>query len=446
MKLGPFFSNRRISAFIVIFPPIILLFYALLSYTLFFKSVKVNQEKVIYHYQDSIYDITEKILKSKAISINNVIDNLDLPNLIKVLKSIEIDDNVNFIILDKSGKIFFKSKPLSKEYIDRLSKLDGEYKDNRYFFFITKKNHLGMRVIFFKDVKSIYSSLNLLNKEIRADTAKDARYNLYLFISIWILLLILSLLLSIMVFNRLKRYEKELEAKNEKIILNSKQALLGELLPMIAHQWRQPLNKVASILMSMRFEISKKNPNKNILDMQSQEIEDSVELMSQTIDDFRTFYRPKKEPKVVDLALLIRKSLFFLDELLSRKKIRISHSLPTLYAKIYENEFLQVLINLIKNASDAVSVKGSINIILREIEGNKVEIRVEDDGVGIPEDKIEKIFEAHESSKEASMGLGLYMSKIIIENRLGGKIRAYNTPKGAGFVIVLDKFTKEEEN
>jgi signal transduction histidine kinase len=258
-------------------------------------------------------------------------------------------------------------------------------------------------------------------------------------ILVWIILLFVSLWLSSRVLKQLKKYEKSIRESNKDIIFQSRQAMLGELLPMIAHQWRQPLNKISSVLMRMRFEIMSGKTNTQTLDRQSQLIEDSVELMSQTIDDFRTFYRPKEEPQEVDIAVLVRKASYFLDELLKRKKIALNQDLTSVTLKIHANEFLQVIINLIKNASDAVAVRGEINILLREFSDGRVELRIEDNGTGIPKDKLEKIFEAHESSKQASMGLGLYMSKLIIEDHFGGKIQAYNTPRGAGFLIVLYK-------
>jgi len=237
---------------------------------------------------------------------------------------------------------------------------------------------------------------------------------------------------------KLREYKQTLANTNNSIIFQSRKAMLGELLPMIAHQWRQPINKIASVLMKMRFEIAKGEPNPSALDRQCQTIENSVELMSNTIDDFRSFYRPKENPEPTDLSIVVRKAVYFLDELLEKKKITIQQSLASVYLSIHANELLQVIINLIKNASDAVDEGGVIAITLKDMD-NYVEIRVEDNGTGIPQDKLEKIFEAHESTKQGSMGLGLYMSKIIIEDHFNGTIVAYNTEMGAGFLIRLPK-------
>ena len=431
-------SNKRISTFIVVVPPLVMLIYALISYSIFFNGIEDNNNKVMSHYKKSSEKTTLSIIKSRALTLNNFINvaSSDFENFKKLLNSIVIKDEFE-INLVKDNKILYGTRLLDKNTIEKLSHVEGKYKNKNIVAYVVNNKKTGIKVIVYKNKQQCIQDITNLKQSLKQDMSKRLNSSLYLLVITWFALLLLSLIIAIKVFNKLKYYEKEIEKNNDNIIFNSKQALLGELLPMIAHQWRQPLNKIASILMSMRFEISKPQPNQNTLDMQSQEIEDSVELMSQTIDDFRTFYRPKKDATNTDLALLVRKALFFLNELLTRKKIRISHTLPSVMIKIHENEFLQVLINLIKNASDAVSVQGSINIILRELNDGRIELRIEDDGVGIPEDKLDKIFEAHESSKVASMGLGLYMSKIIIEDRLGGTIKAYNTPKGAGFVITL---------
>jgi len=362
----------------------------------------------------------------------------NLPNALLFLKKIKVGDGKHLVIL-KGSKILFTNEDKNKLPIHLIKRVNGVYEDSEYLAASKVNNNLGFKIISFMRKNAINSTIQTIQQKLNESRSKSLRQTIFWLSVIWFLLLFISLWLSTSVYKRLKDYEKSINDTNRDIIFKSRQAMLGELLPMIAHQWRQPLNKISSILMRMRFDIMSGHVNPQNLDRQSQMIEDSVDLMSKTIDDFRTFYRPKEEPQEVDLATIVRRAAYFLEEPINKKKIILHKDLMSVKAKLHQNEFLQVLINLIKNATDAVDYGGEIDISLKEFEDGRIELRVEDNGTGIPEDKLDKIFEAHESSKQASMGLGLYMSKIIIEDRLKGKIKAYNTKKGAGFIIILHK-------
>ena len=435
-------TNKKISAFIVLFPPIILLIYALVSYLILFNSENKNTQYVISYYKYETKKSIMQSIESRALTVNRFMNNIkgrNIKELSKFLNSLHIVDHKELVLFNKKGKVIFKTANIDNKILDILKNTDDYYESNEIVAFSKYNKKFSLKIVVLEDRKKCFSNFQAVENSIAEHTKSNIRNSLFWLALVWFVLLFISMTLSIVVFNRLREYEDTIQKNNEDIIFQSRQAMLGELLPMIAHQWRQPLNKIASVLMRMRFEISSGNPNIQTLDRNSQLIEDSVELMSQTIEDFRTFYRPKDEEQEVDVSVIIRKSIYFLDELLKRKKIKITHDLTQVKTTLHSNELLQVLINLIKNASDAVSEQGYINIILRDLNNGLLEIRIEDNGTGIPEDKLDKIFEAHESSKQASMGLGLYMSKLIIENRFGGNIKAYNTSKGAGFLIILPK-------
>ncbi len=430
---------KKIIVYILLFPPIALLLYAIASYFIFF-NFKENVQKNIEQIENkNLPVITKKRLIYKSRVVKKLLeDDKNLESFLKndircVSKPFGVE-----VALTQNGKILYPFKP-SKDLqkLIKLVKLDSFYEDNHYLAYASK----------FKDFKIVtyYDKLALVKKNEKIkdginEIAKKSFYKSLFFLTIiWFLIVAFSALLAYWVYKLLKKYENSVEEANRNIIFQSRQALLGELLPMIAHQWRQPLNKIAAVLMRMRFEIAKGEPDVTALDRQCQTIENSVELMSNTIDDFRSFYRPKEEPEPTDLSIVVRKAIYFLDELLEKKKINITTNLAPTTLNIHANEFLQVVINLIKNAADAVDVNGHIDISLYSRPDGVVELRVEDDGVGIPQDKLEKIFEPHESTKQGSMGLGLYMSKLIVESHFKGKIQAYNTSKGAGFIIVIPK-------
>jgi len=234
----------------------------------------------------------------------------------------------------------------------------------------------------------------------------------------------------------LKNYEKKLTATNEKLVFQSRQALIGELFSMIAHQWRQPINKIASILALLRFGIEEKKINFVEIDARCQEIEESVEFMSETIDDFRTFYQPKEDSEKVNLKKLIEKSIHFLEGPIRKKDIIIVKELQEIEFDLYANEFLQVMINLIKNAVDSLEKRGEIHIKLFK-KDKSIFIFVEDNGIGIDIISLKKVFDPYFTTKENSMGLGLYMTKIIVEKHMKGKIVAKRLSKGTKFIITL---------
>jgi len=433
-------ASNKIATLIVVFPPVILLIYAIVTYIVFMNSQDATNKKVLRIQEKILIKNTEDALKTRVNSINNFINNeKSKKELFQFFNSLIIKDSKHILVLSKENKILFSSNKIDKKILNKLKSIKSDFEDSNLIASFNNKNKYGWKIISYSTKKEALKNLFLTKQELNKTTVDTIKKNMLWLVVSWFILLFISLSISIVVFNRLKAFEKALIESNENIIFQSRQALLGELLPMIAHQWRQPINKIAAVLMRIRFELEKGTPNVDTLDRQAQQIEDSVELMSNTIDDFRSFYRPKENAEYVDLALLIRKAIYFLDELLERKKIKIKNDLTSVEVKLHANEFLQVIINLIKNASDATGVKGQISVTLREIGANQVEIRVEDDGTGIPEDKLEKIFEPHESTKQGSMGLGLYMSKLIIESHFGGIIKAYNTPRGAGFLIRLPK-------
>ncbi len=435
-------ENKRIPALIVLFPPIILLVYAIVSYLILFESEIENSNSLVSFYRYEVKKTIKKDLESRAKTVNKFI-NIDsnknvLIHFQKLLDSIYLQNKSIFILNDK-GKILYKHGKIPIDIVNKIKGITGHYEDDNFLAYAIDSNKLHYYILLIADKHISLESVNRAQESLTEQSKNNIKNSLFWLGLIWFLLLFVSLYISILVFNKLREYEKKIQKNKEEIIFQSRQAMLGELLPMIAHQWRQPLNKIAAVLMRMRFNISSGNPNAQVLDKNCQLIEDSVDLMSNTLEDFRTFYRPKEKEQNVEISEIIRKAEYFLDELLKKRKIRVSHNLTKVEAKVHANELLQVLINLIKNAVDAMGDKGHLDISLKDLDEKYIEIRIEDDGTGIPEDMLEKIFEPHESTKQASMGLGLYMSKLIIEGRFKGKIKAYNTDHGAGFLIVIPK-------
>jgi len=432
-------DSKKVLTFLLLFTPISIMIYALVAYGLFFKFQKDNNNIILSEYKELVCDQHKKDLIHQ-INFYKDMYKRHRQNILEMVKTLPPSDNIKIALFDNNGKLLYTNTN-NKNLIDRLQLSINDDKIQEYGYYIYLTKDIGVKkykisAILDKRIyyKRILDLKNRLHKNIKIAVLKS-----FVWLTIiWLLFTLFSIYIAYQIYNQMKQYEKKLKDSNDRVVFQSRQAMLGELLPMIAHQWRQPINKIASILMRMRFEISKPEPSSETLDRYCQVIEDSIELMSNTIEDFRGFYRPKDEPEVVEVSTIVRKSIYFLHELLDKKNVTLKQSLQTSYVKLHGNELMQVIINLIKNAYDAIDNDGEISISVQEKDKNVI-IKVEDNGPGIPPEMLEKIFEPHFSTKESSMGLGLYMSKLIVESHFGGTMKAYNTNRGAGFVIILNK-------
>ncbi|WP_298692113.1 ABC transporter substrate-binding protein [uncultured Sulfuricurvum sp.] len=250
------------------------------------------------------------------------------------------------------------------------------------------------------------------------------------------------------IFNQ--RLQEEIEkavAKNRKqeklLMQQAKMAEIGSMLESIAHQWRQPLNILGLSMtrLSLSCSLGGSKEASNVIDI----AEAQIEYMSQTIDDFRNFFKQDRSQISVNINDLVNDVQALLGPLLVRKKISVKREIdPSMNVLVYPNELKQVLINLINNAREAIEHhRGAERWILIRSQSDEryCTISVEDSGGGIPMTIIDKIFDPYFTTKFESQGtgIGLYMAKTIIEKHFLGKLSVYNTPKGACFDIRLNR-------
>jgi len=340
-----------------------------------------------------------------------------------------------FFVSNSKNEIVFHPEPNSIKELDKF-RIEGIYEDEHKIAFTAYVAEYDWYITAVKELQAIRANINQQKQQNEKKIHEDMQTNFYLVIVTWLVSLFFSLYLSSVVNRMLRRYEERINDANDKLVFQSRQALIGELFSMIAHQWRQPINKIASILVLLRFNLGNEKPNYQEMDDKFQEIEDSVEFMSDTIDDFRTFYQPKEQSEETNLKELIEKSIDFLEGNIRKKDIRIISDLEDIKYNIHANELLQVMINLIKNATDAVEQRGIIKIKLYT-DKNEIIVEVEDDGIGIDPQALSKIFDPYYSTKTDSMGLGLYMSRMIVERHLGGKMGAQSSSRGARFTLTF---------
>ncbi len=243
---------------------------------------------------------------------------------------------------------------------------------------------------------------------------------------------------------------KKLQEQNKKdeqfIIQRSKLSEIGEMMTSIAHQWKAPLIEISTIAQELLYKRSKKEFSKEDAQEFVDEIMTQVSYMTKTIDDFRDFIKPS-----------LKKSRFEINSSIDELLKIIEHNIKYNYIKIdvsyennqifkvfgYENEFKQAILNIINNAKDAIlkrrltqKVDGLIKIDVYS-KNNDICIEIKDNGIGIEEEKLEKIFEPFYTSKENGDGFGLYMVKLIIEDKMNGKIKAIKSDDGTNILITL---------
>ncbi|RXJ81045.1 sensor histidine kinase [Arcobacter sp. F2176] len=247
-----------------------------------------------------------------------------------------------------------------------------------------------------------------------------------------------------------KKLFDKITSQQEILIQQSKTSAMGEMIAILAHQWRQPLNQISVLIQEIEFKKQLNLLSDEEFETISNKIKNSLSYMSHTINDFRDFLKPSKEKNKFNILDAIKDTITlidakFLNDYVSCEIINNSNSINEYTITSYENEFKHVIINILNNSIDALKMSNEeadkkITIELSS-KKNIINIKISDNGGGIEDSIKDKIFEPYKSTKEAQQGtgLGLYMSKLIIENNFHGKISAKNLDNKAVFTITLYK-------
>ena len=235
-----------------------------------------------------------------------------------------------------------------------------------------------------------------------------------------------------------KEYEmkQSLKEQEELMLIQSRHAGMGEMISMIAHQWRQPLTVIGMNANNILVDAALEELNEDRLTAASNSILKQIEHLSQTIDDFRNYFRPNKEKEITTVEDVINGALSIVNKTLSSNDIEVVCLFSeTSEISLLKRELIQVLINIINNAKDSMiaSSQSEKKLLIKTHESsNKITIEVCDNGNGIKEKNMHAIFEPYFSTKneKTGTGLGLYMSKTIMEKHLNGTIIATNVATG----------------
>ena len=449
----------------------------------------------ILNYNIIINNITNKEFKDEAIRLlNNITFEEKKSNYIFVYDIININGGDNFAQLivnpnrpDLIGKLISthykdaNGKKFREEFMRNIRKVGESYteyayhKPNEsgaklklsYFRYHKKLNWVIAVGVYLDDVEYEISSKQ---KNLEIVVKKQIHQNIFLFLIFLTIAIAVSIFISKKIDTVLKRYQnkvnenakllenlnatlqnrvkEEIEKNREKeqlLVEKSRFIALGEMISNIAHQWRQPLSELSSILMNIKLKHTIGALDTVTMQKKANEANRVLEYMSHTIDDFRNFFMPKKEKEEFYLYSIINSVMTITSQSLENNSIQV---LITIDEKIkihtFLNEYQQVVLNIIKNAKDVLIEKNIQNAcicISAFEEKQNIVLTIEDNGGGILTQPKSKIFEPYFTTKSQAngTGIGLYMSRIIVDKNMNGKLKVTNIKNGAKFWIYIPK-------
>ena len=374
------------------------------TYSMLTKVVMPGDVYEIHHYSNKLKTITLENIEKTRVNIDYYIKlNRELTLVIVIMFVLLVFVSFFFIIKATLGPL----KQLTVMF-ERLSAGDDEVEIPEY----RHDDELGKLI----KAANNYKTINKKTKELLLQT-QDYQENLE------------------------KKVELEMSIRRERekaLIQQSKLASMGEMIGAIAHQWRQPLNELSIRIQKLKYNYAKEEVNEEFIHTFIQKNKQTIEFMSKTIDDFRNFFRIDKEKRKFFIKKSIEEVLSIQNAQLKNHNIIVTLEGEEFTFKGFKTEFQQVIINLISNAKDAF-VENKIKEPKINIELRAHSIYIQDNAGGIPEDIIERIFEPYFTTKGQGegTGMGLYMSKMIIEDNMHSKIKAFNKDNGTLMSIVL---------
>jgi PAS domain S-box-containing protein len=234
---------------------------------------------------------------------------------------------------------------------------------------------------------------------------------------------------------------EELRQKDEMLILQDRLSVMGEMINNIAHQWNQPLNSLGLVIQQLPLFHGMGELSGEFLEESAEQAMDLIQHMSQTIEVFRSLFKVDKDTTTFSVNQVIARTLSLVEKTLQDQGIEVVfHPGVDPVATGYPNEYSQVLLNILLNARDAlvehqvVSARISIRAVS---EGGRSVVTISDNAGGIPEEVLDRIFDAYFTTKgpEKGTGIGLFMSRTIIEKSMKGRLTARNVTGGAEFMI-----------
>ena len=411
-------------------------------------------------------------LKNKTIFVSNNESLIHILNKNYPNTKIYTTQNPNFayqqILSNKAdgyiGNIVEVIYSLQKEYNSNLN-ITGNFDYKTNLLFAVKNENFILQNILNKVINNISKEESelILNNYTLLKYKEIKNYKTIIIVTLSsffiILLLLIVYLRESLLKKRIEKLNEDLEKrileeslknrkKDEILFRQAKLASMGEMINNIAHQWRQPLNRInlsVQIIESIikENEILLKEEDLNTIDRKIFYINKNITYMSNTIEDFMNFFHPNKERNTFYLNQVIEKAILLVQDLDKNIDFKIK-----IYNRIkiftFENELLQVILIILENAIDNFKLSNkenkTINIVCKE-DNKKVILILEDNSGGISVEIIDKIFDPYFTTKfkKEGSGLGLYMAKLLIEQSIGGKLDVLSKDYSTKFKIILPK-------
>jgi signal transduction histidine kinase len=235
----------------------------------------------------------------------------------------------------------------------------------------------------------------------------------------------------------------DMRHKDQVMIQQGRLAAMGEMIHNIAHQWRQPLNNVGLIVQNLQLSLQDGSLSQEDIDKEIGAAMDHIVHMSRTIDDFRNFFSVDKEKHTFVVNNAVSHALEFIGATLANNNIKLDvHIDGVITASGFQNEYSQVLLNILSNARDVLLERKIASPVIQvEVtsENSRSIVSIRDNGGGIGAEILPRIFDPYFTTKEQGKGtgIGLYMSKAIIEQHMDGSLTACNVDGGAEFRVVV---------
>ena len=292
-------------------------------------------------------------------------------------------------------------------YLLTLIFFQKEIAHNSFLFFIAILPPVFSTIFLFLKLKKLYKQVNIHTKSLTHT--------------------------NFALQQQVKQEIEKNEQRNKMLLHQSKMAAMGEMISNIAHQWRQPLSAISTAASAMKLQKELKILSDETFDYSYEMIMKNSEFLSETINSFRDFFSMDKEKTHFNLQETINRNIDLINNRLIENNIKLhTHLDPNIQLYGYKNEFMQVIINILNNAIDALKVKfikeDKIILIETYMQNNDAIIVIHDNGDGIKENIKEKIFEPYFTTKHQAQGtgIGLYMTQEILVNHMNGSIQCNN--------------------
>jgi len=416
----------------------------------------------------------------------------DIDNTLKLTKLAQ-NEGVDYVysMIQRNGKIYFTSSSATKgeiaenkvfnymeEYPEASDKLRNIFKDFKPFYEVSSDRWGTFKSILIP-LKTQEGTEYIVGADVKIDRILAKKREFLKYVFVFSLLVLLGLLIfaykirkilkeELIVINNLQsrlqteidnktkelrelnehleeRVKEEVRKNREKdkqLLARSRLAQMGEAISLVAHQWRQPLSSITLLMAQAKMMFDRKNINKNTLDKCTNEVKNSVFYLNDTIELFRNFFKVENEKNLYEINKIVENVLNMQKIILQSKNIKLELKLNS-NQKVYVfmNEIMQAVMDIIKNSIDELE-KRNIKDPVIKIETKDNKIIISDNAGGIDEKIINKIFDPYFSTKKDGTGLGLYMSKVIIEEHHNGKLEVKNNEEGAEFIITLPTSTQ----